>query len=123
MDYVSTKSMNDWFFFTFLILFIFTAISCLAFAQFTLRRIEKQIKKDGISDYKALDFGGTRIVTYAYVILFSESISRRLAQLIDTDLIRNYANHADWWRSLFFIMTSHLWICTGLLGALLVAES
>lgn len=108
-EYVA-QPMSDWCIWIFGLSFISTAIFLLAFAQFTMRRIEKQIKKDDVLHYKPLDFGGSRVVTYAYVIVFSERIALRMDRLLDVPVIRSYAAKSDWWLGLFFLLTSHIWI-------------
>ena len=116
MEYASSNTLTDWFFTIFLTLFALPAVSCLALAQLTMRRIEKQIKKDEISHNQALDFGGSRIVTYAYVILLPKRFAQRLTPIIDAELIRSYATKIDWWRCLFFVTSSHLWLAIAFFG-------
>lgn len=94
---------------------ISTAISLLIFAQFTMRRIEKQIKSDGLDVQQPLDFGGSRIVTYAYAIVLPEHRALRIERLIDVRLVRRCANNVDRVMGLLFIMASHLWILSILL--------
>ena len=117
------NTATDWFFIIFLTLFSLTAVSCLLLAQFTVRRIEKEIKRSEVAYEKAADFGGSRIVTYAYAVLLPERIAQRLAPLIDATLIRSYATGMDWWRSLFFVLASHCWIGVGIIGGLFILDT
>lgn len=87
-----------------------TAISLLSFAQFAMRRIEKQIKEAGRDTHQPLDFAGSKIVTYAYAIVLPERFALRLHRLIDAQIVRDYSNKTDWVLGLFFIVASHLWI-------------
>ena len=87
-----------------------SGIFLLIFAQFTMRRIEKQIKLDQSLSYEPLDFGGSRIITYAHAIILPEHIALRMNRLIDVSLVRRYTNKTDWWRSFLFIITTDTWI-------------
>lgn len=118
IEYVA-QPMSNWFVWVFGTGAISTGVLLLLFAQLTMRRIEKQIKSDNALSYQPLDFGGSRIITYAYAIVFPEHIALRIARLIDVRLIRSYAHKADWVLGLLFIITSHLWIITTLLVAVL----
>lgn len=95
-----------------------SCILWLVFAQFTMRRIERQIKEAGISVGFLWDGLGGRIVFYGYAIALPERIALRIERLINVPLVRSYANQADWWRSVLFIGTSHLWIGFTLLSML-----
>lgn len=120
IEYVA-QPMSNWLMWVFGIGAISTGIFLLLFAQLTMRRIEKQIKSDNALSYQPLDFGGSRIITYAYAIIFPEHIALRIARLIDVRLIRSYANKTDWVLGLLLIATSHLWIVITLLFAVLGA--
>src|SRR6218665_362384 len=113
-EYVA-QPMSDWCMWVFGIGLISTAIFLLLFAQRTMRRIEKQIKKDNLQTQQPLDFGGSRIVTYAYAIVLPEHLALRIERLIDVRLVRRYANNVDWVIGMLFIMASHLWILSVLL--------
>lgn len=90
--------------------FASTAIFLLSFAQFTMRRIEKQIKKEEPVLQQPLGFGGSRIVTYAYSIVLPERLALRLERLIDVRIVREYSNKTDWVLGVLFIVASHSWI-------------
>lgn len=87
---------------------ISTAILLLIIAQFTMRRIEKQIKNEGRDMQRPLDFGGRKIVTYAYAVALPEHPALRIERLIDIRLVRRYANKVDRVIGVLFILASHL---------------
>ena len=108
-EYVA-QPMNAWFMWFFGIGAIGTCFLWLTFAQFTMRRIEKQFKQDGAPVGFLWDGLGGRIVFYAYAILFPERCALRIERLINVRLVRSYATKADWWRSCIFVITSHMWL-------------
>jgi hypothetical protein len=77
--------------------FISTAIFLLLFAH-CIRLIERRIRRDGREGSRPLDFGGSKIVTYAYAIVLPEHGALRIERLIDVRLVRRYANKVDRWR-------------------------
>jgi hypothetical protein len=113
-EYVA-QPMSDLCMWAFCIGLISTAIFLLLLAQRTMRRIEKQIRKDGLDMQQPLDFGGSKIVTYAYAIVLPEHLALRIERLIDVRLVRRYANKVDSVIGMLFIMASHLWILSILL--------
>jgi hypothetical protein len=113
-EYVA-QPMSDLCMWMFGIGLISTAIFLLLFAQRTMRRIEKQVKKDNLQAQRSLDFGGSRVVTYAYAIVLPEHLALRIERLIDVRLVRHYANKADKVIGMLFIIASHLWILSILL--------
>lgn len=94
--------------------FISTAIFLLLFAH-CIRLIERRIRRDGREGSRPLDFGGSKIVTYAYAIVLPEHGALRIERLIDVRLVRRYANKVDRVIGMLFIMASHLWILSILL--------
>ncbi len=108
-EYVA-QPMSDWCMWVFGIGLVSTAIFLLTFAQFTMRRIEKCIKNDCRDAQRPLDFGGSRVVTYAYAIALPEHLALRIQRLIDVRLVRHYANKVDRVVSVLFITASHMWI-------------
>lgn len=113
-EYVA-QPMSDWCMWAFVTGLVGTAIFLLLFAQLTMRRIEKQIKQDKVETYQSLDFGGTRIITYAYVIVLPEKIASRMDRLINVGLVRHYANKRDWFLGLGFILAGDAWIISVML--------
>jgi hypothetical protein len=55
-----------------------------------------------------LDFGGRKIVTYAYAVALPEHPALRIERLIDIRLVRRYANKVDRVIGVLFILASHL---------------
>lgn len=108
-EYVGTP-MSEWLVWAFAISAIWTGIFTFAFAQFTMRRMEKQLAKESLSGQIRGIFGGGRIIRYALVILLPAHLSKNLNQLIDVELVRSRANNADWWRALLFGVTSGMWL-------------
>lgn len=82
----------------------------IAFAQFTMRRMEKQFSDESRSAQVRGDFGGGRIIRYALVILLPAHLSKNLNRLIDVELVRSRATKADWWRALLFSVISSIWL-------------
>lgn len=111
--------MSEWFMWFFGVGAMSSCILWLVFAQFTMRRIERQIKEAGISVGFLWDGLGGRIVFYGYAIALPERLALRIERLINVNLVRSYANKADWWGSVLFIVTSHLWIGFTFLSMLL----
>lgn len=112
-DYVA-HTMSPLWMWVFGIGFISTAIFLLLFAH-RVRLIERKIKQKGRDGLRPLDLGGSKIVTYAYVIVFPEHIALRLERLIDANIVRGYATKTDWITGLLFIATSHCWIISTIL--------
>lgn len=112
-EYVAQPMSPLWMWF-FGIGLISTAIFLLLFAH-RVRLIERQIRKDGREESRPLDFGGSKIVTYAYAIVLPEHLALRIERLIDVRLVRRYANKVDSVIGMLFIMASHLWILSILL--------
>jgi len=111
--------MSEWFMWFFGVGAMSSCILWLVFAQFTMRRIERQIKEAGISVGFLWDGLGGRIVFYGYAIALPERLALGIERLINVNLVRSYANKADWWGSVLFIVTSHLWIGFTFLSMLL----
>lgn len=110
MEYQLTEPMNDFVMWGFVALLLGSGFFLLTFAQFTMRRIEKQIKKDGVAFKEHFDFGGTKIVDYAIAIVLSERAALRIERLIDVRVVRSYATKTDWWLGLLFLITMSTWI-------------
>ena len=113
-EYVAPP-LSDWCMWSFLIGLVSTAFFLLLFAQLTMRRIEKQIKNNNLKTYQPLDFGGSRIVTYAYVIVLPEKIAHRMKRIIDVELVRSYIRKSDWFIGLGLIIASDAWLISTLL--------
>lgn len=111
------NSTVEWFYLFALIFFILTAIAWILFARLTMARIEKSMEADGLPKGFAWDGVGGRVVFYAYAIILSEKNALRIERLIDVRLIRDYANANDWWRGLFFIVVTNLWLIITFVGA------
>jgi hypothetical protein len=110
MEYQLTEPINDFFMWGFLILFLSSAFFLLTFAQFTMRRIEREIKRDVIDYVKPVNVGDGGLVSYAFAIVLPERPALRLAHFLDVELIRTYATKTDWWLSLLFLLTMDAWI-------------
>lgn len=108
-EYVGTP-MREWLVWAFAISTICTGIFMISFAQFTMRRMEKQFAKESRSAQIRGDFGGGRIIRYALVILLPANLSTNLNRLIDVELVRAHMSNGDWWRALLFIFSSSFWI-------------
>lgn len=102
--------MSEWLVWGIVISTICTGIFMISFAQFTMRRMEKQLTKESLSAQIRGDFGGGRVIRYALAILLPAHLSKNLNRLIDVELVRSRATNADWWRALLFGVTSGMWL-------------
>src|SRR5690554_2243778 len=121
-EYVA-EPVSAWFMWVFGLGAVSTSISWLIFAPLTMRRIEKQMRQDGMPEGFIWDGIGGRVVFYAYAILFPEKGALRIERLIDVRCVRSYATKADWWRSSFFVTTSHLRLSVTFITLLLDAHA
>lgn len=110
MEYQLTEPMNDFFMWVFLVLFLSGGLFLLAFTQFTMRRIEREIKRDVIDYVAPANFGDGGLSSYALAIVLPERAALRMVRLLDVELIRSYATKTDWWLSLLFLITMDAWI-------------
>lgn len=86
-------------------------IMWLSFAHFTMRRIEKQMKDDGLPDSFLWDGVGGRIIFYAYAIALPQKIALKFdRRLIDSGLVRSYASSRDRLRAKLFLLFINVWI-------------
>lgn len=94
----------------------------LLFAQMTMRRIEKQMKEDGLPDSFIWDGVGGRIVFYACALGFPEKIAYRIdKRLIDARLVRSYSSPGDRICAILFLLLMSCWIL-GTFVAVLLGE-
>ena len=98
--------------------FILMGIAWITFARLTMARIERDIKKGGLSASFLWDGLGGRIVFYALAIVLSTNKAQRINQLIDVSLVRKYANRGDWHRGLIFLLTSNCCLILIFVGVL-----
>ncbi len=98
-EYVS-HPISEWLVWTIVISTILTGIFMISFAQFTMRRMEKQFAKESRSAQIRGDFGGGRIIRYALVILLPANLSTNLNRLIDVELVRAHMSNGG---ELFFL--------------------
>jgi|SRR5690606_21424799 len=111
--------IRDWFYLSFIILFILAAITWIIFARLSMARIESEIKNDKF----LWDGTGGRIIFYAYAIALPEKMARRIDErLIDASLVRKYATRADWMRGISFLIASNIWILLILAGVIIGIE-
>lgn len=100
-----------------------TFISWLVFARLSMARIERDMKRDKLTDMFAWDGIGGRIIFYAYAIVLPERIAKRIdGRLIDALLVRKYANYADWIRGLVFLMAANIWLLIVFAGVIVGIE-
>lgn len=121
MNELIDQPISPWYMWFVAIGFLFVGIFWLIFAQSTMRRIEKALKADNAHNDFVWDGLGARIFSYAFAIVLPEKVAHRLNRLMDVKLIRSYATEADWWRGLFFLVITYLWLGVSLLGAALGA--
>lgn len=111
-----SQPINVWYMWFGAIGFVISGIFWITFSQLTMRRIEKDIEKNMIDKGFVWDGLGSRIFPYAFAIVFPEKIALRFNRLIDVSLVRSYAVKGDWWRALFFLSSTYLWIAISLIG-------
>ncbi len=104
------NTTQDWFFALVLVFTGLTAISWLVFGQLSMKRMEREMKADGLPNCFAWDGVGARITFYALAIVLPERIALRLKRLMDVEVIRSYATNFDWCRGLFFLTVTNTWI-------------
>lgn len=114
MEYLLTDPMNDFVMWGFIVLLLSSGLFLLAFAKFTMRRIEREIKRDAIDYVAPANFGDGGLVSYAFAIVLPERVALRMVRLLDVELIRSYATKTDWWLSLLFLITMDAWILLSL---------
>lgn len=116
---MTINTAQDWYFLSILILVLATAISWITFAQFSMRPIEKNMKRDGVLN--GFDKGGIggRVFNYAFAIVLPEKLAFRLNSLMDVKLIRHYASEADRLRGVIFLTITYSWIATVCIGFIL----
>lgn len=96
--------------------FIPTGIGWIIFSNFSMKRIEKQIKANDIDPGYNWDGVGARIFYYAFAIIATEKFAPRLNQLIDTEQVRKIATHQDWLRAIYFVTLTYSWLGIALFG-------
>ncbi len=96
MEHEITKPIDEFLMWGFLALFIIAAICVLTFAHFTMRRIEKEIKRDGVDYIPPISFSDGGMVYYAFAIVVTERAAVRLERLINASVVRSYATKTDW---------------------------
>lgn len=90
------QNAEDWLVLIGALLFLSAAISWLIFSRFTVTRIEKAIKQDGLPRPCQWDGPGARILWYAYAISLPIGRFNQIDDpLIDVALVRRYAKPAD----------------------------
>jgi len=115
--------MSRWFFWSFGAGTMATFISWLVFARLSMARIERDMKRDKLTDMFAWDGVGGRIIFYAYAIVLPERIGKRIdGLLIDALLVRKYSNCADRIRGFVFLMATNIWLLIVLAGVIVGIE-
>lgn len=113
------QSMSSWFMWAFGISMIASFILWLIFAQFSMRRIERDMKASGLPNTFVWDGLGGRIIFYACAIALPERVANRVdSRLINSPLIRSYASRADRIRAQLFLVCLGAWIVIGFYGFL-----
>lgn len=89
----------------------------LVFAKFTMRRIERKMKEDGLPNNFVWDGLGGRIIFYACTIALPEKIAHRAdKRLINSPLVRGYSSTADKVSARLFLLCLFAWLIIGLYG-------
>ncbi len=70
-----------------------------------MRRIEKEIKRDGVDYIAPVSFGDGGMVYYAFAIVVTERAALRMERLIDARVARSYATKMDWWLAMLFLIS------------------
>lgn len=105
-------------FFTILgILFFAMAFFWIGFARLTMARIEREMKRDGLTRPSAWDGVGYRALWYAYAIVLPVGDwNRRDDPFIDVPTVRSYAKPFDRKLGLLFMISGFLFLFLVLLG-------
>ena len=112
----AAQPMSEWFFWFFLIGFLLTAIFWIAFARFSMARIEREMKKDNLPDTFLWDGLGGRIVFYALAITLPEKTAQKINRLIDVTQVKSYSKKQDATLGLLFLISANTWIIISLIA-------
>ncbi|MDV2080271.1 hypothetical protein [Marinobacter xestospongiae] len=103
-------------------LFPLAALSTFLFSRQTMVRIERDIRKDGLARPSGWDDLGLRLHWYAFALMGSGKgkWAQSNEPFIDVAMIRRYATRADRIRAAAFLISSYLFVFTGISTALTV---
>lgn len=95
-------------------LFFPMALSTFAFSRFTMVRIEREMKRDGLPRPAPWDELGLRLHWYAFALFgkAGEISDESTKPFIDADIVRSYATQADRVRAVVFLISSYLFFAS-----------
>ena len=113
------ETPEGWFVAVFVVVMFALSISWISFARLSMARIEKQMKRDGITRPSAWDGIGLRVLWYAYAIVLPVGIWNRADDpFIDVPTVRRYATTFDRKLGLIFMISGKLAVLTVFIGAI-----
>ncbi|MFE8072436.1 hypothetical protein QQM79_15365 [Marinobacteraceae bacterium S3BR75-40.1] len=113
----TTFSWEDVFVVLFLIFFFAMAITWLGFARLSMARIEKAMRRDGLTRPSQWDVMGLRVHWYASAIAFDNARMHRADEpFIDVETVRRYATPFDKKLSIAFLISGYSFVAVGLIG-------
>lgn len=89
------ETPEDWFYASFLIIFMISSVSWLGFARISMARIERRIQEDGHVRPAAWDGLGLRVLMYANAIIWPLSRNTGNALYHHIPAIKQYATTLD----------------------------
>ena len=110
-------SPEGWYYFILLIVFAIVAIAWIGFARFSMARIERQMKKDGLTRQSSWDGVGLRVLWYASAIAFPVGIFNQANDpLIDVPTVRRYSTRFDRYLGWALMISGLIFLAIVLLG-------
>lgn len=108
---------QTWFYTLFGIFMMATFISWLCFARLSMARIEREMKRDGLSRCSPWDGVGYRVLWYLWAIVLPVGDWNRADDpLIDVPTVRRYATRFDRILGMIFFVSGHTYIIVVVLG-------
>ncbi len=102
---------ENWYYAIFSILMTVTFISWLGFARFSMARIEREMKKDGLLRSAAWDGVGLRVLWYVHAIALPVGDWNPANNpFIDVPTVRCYANRFDRILGMILFVSGNSWV-------------
>jgi hypothetical protein len=111
------SAAEAWYSSAFGILAVVTCICWLCFARLTMARIEREMKRDGLSRSSSWDGVGLRVLWYLYAIVLPVGDWNRADDpMIDVPTVRRYATRFDRILGMIFFVAGNTWVIVIVLG-------
>lgn len=96
-----------------------TFLSWLCFARLSMARIEREMKRDGLSRTSTWDGVGLRALWYVYAIVLPVGGWNRADDpMIDVPTIRRYATRCDWILGMTLFISGNGWVILIVVGGM-----